>query len=133
MVISSISESTVSSLVESLYGKKSKSASSEENSSGVFSWGEDTVSISSEAIAKLAVLAETVSGEDAQAQTGSASGSGGGSGSSGESDSKVESLKAKLSALQASLGQATGLESAAVSAQIAQVMAEIAALESGTA
>lgn len=140
MDISNIYGSSGASLVESLYGDKTKNAS-DENSASVFSWGADSVSISAKAWEKLAAMSGESSGEEeSQTQTDEESGTsaasgggGGGGGSSNDSTSKIESLKGKLASLQASLGQASGSEAASLSAQIGQIMAEIAALESETA
>jgi hypothetical protein len=146
MDINSIYSSTGVLFAESIYGETSRNvsrdASTKENSGKVSSWGEDVVSISQEAREKLAAQGnveteeDAQTGEDTQGQSGtgggSVSGSGGG-GSSSESDAKLESLKAKLGALQASLSRASGSEVVAVNALISQVMAEIAALESGAA
>jgi hypothetical protein len=147
MDINSIYSSTGVLFAESIYGETSRNvsrdASTKENSGKVSSWGEDVVSISQEAREKLVAQSNVESEEDAQTEegsqgqsdtgSGSVAGSGGGGGSSSESDAKLESLKAKLGALQASLSRASGSEVVAVSALISQVMAEIAALESGTA
>jgi hypothetical protein len=134
MDISSIYESAGTTLFELIYGDKSKDASTEEVSDGVSSQGADTVSISPEAREKLAGMVGVRSEEDAQGQTDAETGSASGGGSSdGESGSKLESLKGKLNSLQAALGRAVDPEAAAITAQIAQVMTEIAALESEAA
>jgi hypothetical protein len=146
MNINSIYSSTGVLSAESIYGENlrnvSRDASTKENSGKVSFWGEDVVSISQAAREKLAAQGDVETeedaqtGEDARSQSdaggGSVSGSGGG-GSSSESDAKLESLKTKLGALQASLNRASGSEVVAVSALVSQVIAEIAALESGAA
>ncbi|MDR2744097.1 MAG: hypothetical protein LBB66_02700 [Desulfovibrio sp.] len=45
----------------------------------------------------------------------------------------MQSLKSKLSQLQAMLGQTTDEEAAGINAQISEVMSELAALQSQTA
>lgn len=137
MDINSIYSSTGVAFVESVPTEKNKSDSQEENSGAVSSWGADSVSISSEAREILAAVnsPESEGGAQNQSGTGSeaASGSAGGGGASSESDSKVESLKARLASLQASLGQSNGADATVINAQIAQVMAEIAAMETEAA
>jgi hypothetical protein len=145
MNINSVYSSTGVLFAESIYaensGNVSGDGSTKENSGKVSFWGEDVVSISQEAREKLTAQSNVETGEDAQSgedaqgqsDTGGDSVSGSGGGSSSESDAKLESLKAKLGALQASLSRASGSEVVAVSALISQVMAEIASLESGAA
>jgi hypothetical protein len=144
MDINSIYSSTGALFAESIYGENSRNvsgdASEKEGSGKVSLWSEDVVSISQAAREKLAAQSNAETEEDAQTEenaqgqtdTGSGSVAGGG-GSSSESDAKLESLKAKLGTLQTSLSRAAGSEAASIHALISQVMAEIAALESGSA
>ncbi|MDR2124574.1 MAG: hypothetical protein LBP38_06315 [Desulfovibrio sp.] len=147
MDINSIYSSTGVLFAESVYGentvRKSDDASTKESGRTVSSWGEDVVTISEQAREKLAAQGSAEKEEDAQAEenagdqadtgSGSVSGGGGDGGSSSDSTAKLESLKAKLSALQTSLSHASGPDVTSVNALISQVMAEIAALQSKAA
>lgn len=138
MDINSVYGSTVGPLAESLYSQQSKTTT-EENKNTTSVFGVDSVTISHEAMEKLAARTEgqtqeeNAQGQDGKEAAAGAASGGGGGGAANDNDSKLQGLKAKLASLQSSLGSASGSEASAISAQIGQITAEIAALEAEAA
>ena len=114
-----------------LQGNKEQSKD-ENQSTSVYSWKNDTVSFSGEALAR----SQSAGNGQNSGEQAASGGGGGASGASAASESKLQELQSRLQSLQSQLAALQSSENpnpgamAAIQGQIAQVMAEIASLTS---